>query len=70
MAGRPEVFAVEGGNLRPLSHQNDAWLADVQLAPVEDTVLHSKDGTEVHGFLVKPLSQLARGEKDLCRDCE
>lgn len=21
-------------------------------------------------FLVKPLSQLARGEKDLCRDCE
>ena len=52
----PEVFAVEGGNLRPLSRQNDAWLADVQLAPVEDTVLHSKDGTEVHGFLVKPLS--------------
>ena len=21
-------------------------------------------------FLVKPLSQLAKGEKDLCRDCE
>ena len=52
----PEVFALDGANLRRLSRQNDAWLADVQLAPVEDTVLHSKDGTEVHGFLVKPLN--------------
>src|SRR4029079_14290218 len=52
----PEVFALDGANLRRLSRQNDAWLADVQLAPVEDTVLHSKDGTEGHGFLVKPLN--------------
>jgi len=52
----PEVFALDGANLRRLSRQNDSWLADVQLAPVEDTVLHSKDGTEVHGFLVKPLN--------------
>jgi dipeptidyl aminopeptidase/acylaminoacyl peptidase len=51
----PEVYAVEGSKLRRLSRQNDAWLTDVQLAPVEDTVLHSKDGTEVHGFLVRPL---------------
>jgi dipeptidyl aminopeptidase/acylaminoacyl peptidase len=52
----PEVYAVEGANLRRLSRQNDAWLADVQLAQVEDTVLRSKDGTEVHGFLLKPLN--------------
>jgi dipeptidyl aminopeptidase/acylaminoacyl peptidase len=52
----PEVFALDGADLRRLSRQNDGWLADVQLAPVEDTVLHSKDGTEVHGFLVKPLN--------------
>ncbi|WP_051531787.1 S9 family peptidase [Sphingomonas sp. URHD0057] len=52
----PEVFALDGTNLRRISRQNDAWLADVQLAPVEDTVLHSKDGTEVHGFLVRPLT--------------
>ena len=51
----PEIYAVDGTNLRRLSHQNDSWLADVQLAPVEDTVLRSRDGTEVHGFLLKPL---------------
>jgi len=50
----PEVFAVEGSALRRLSHQNDSWLADVQLAPVEDTILRSRDGTEVHGFLLRP----------------
>ena len=51
----PEVYAVDGTDLRRLSHQNDAWLADVQLAPVEDTTFKSKDGTEVHGFLLRPL---------------
>jgi len=55
----PEVYAVDGANLRRLSHQNDSWLADVQLAPVEDTVLRSRDGTEVHGFLLKPASGAA-----------
>jgi dipeptidyl aminopeptidase/acylaminoacyl peptidase len=52
----PEVFAVEGSAFRRLSHQNDSWLADVQLAPVEDTILRSRDGTEVHGFLLKPVN--------------
>ena len=51
-----EVYAVDGTVLRRLSHQNDAWLADVQLAPVEDTVMRSRDGTEVHGFLLRPLN--------------
>ena len=51
----PEVAAIDGSAIRRLSHQNDAWLADVQLAPVEDTVLHSRDGTEVHGFLLRPI---------------
>lgn len=50
----PEVFALNGTALRRLSHQNDAWLTDVQLSPVEDTVLRSRDGTEVHGFLLRP----------------
>jgi dipeptidyl aminopeptidase/acylaminoacyl peptidase len=50
-----EVFAVEGGGLRRLSRQNDAWLADVRLAPVEEISFKSKDGTEIHGFLVRPL---------------
>jgi dipeptidyl aminopeptidase/acylaminoacyl peptidase len=55
----PEVYALDGTNLRRLSHQNDSWLADVQLAPVEDTVLKSRDGTEVHGFLLRPVSGAA-----------
>lgn len=51
----PEVYVVEqGGALRQLSHQNEAWLADVAIAPVSRTVLTSKDGTTVHGFLVTP----------------
>jgi dipeptidyl aminopeptidase/acylaminoacyl peptidase len=55
----PEVFAVEGSGLRRLSHQNDRWLADVDLAPVEDTMLRSRDGTDVHGFLLKPVGGAA-----------
>ncbi len=48
-----EVFALEGGKLRQLSHQND-WLKDVALASVEEIRFPSADGSEVHGFLVKP----------------
>ena len=51
-----EVFALDGTALRRLSRQNDGWLGDVQLAPVEDTVLKSRDGTEVHGFLLRPIA--------------
>jgi dipeptidyl aminopeptidase/acylaminoacyl peptidase len=49
-----EVYAVEGGEPRRLSRQNDAWLAEVLLGAVEETSFASKDGTEIHGFLVKP----------------
>ena len=52
----PEVYALEGSKARPLSRQNEAWLATVQLAPVELTRFRSADGTEVHGFLVRPLA--------------
>jgi dipeptidyl aminopeptidase/acylaminoacyl peptidase len=49
-----EVFALDGGALRPLSRQNDAWLAGVTLGAVEPIAFPSRDGTEVHGFLVTP----------------
>jgi dipeptidyl aminopeptidase/acylaminoacyl peptidase len=49
-----EIFAVEGGRLRKITGQNDRWLAELRLAPVEEIGFRSKDGTEVHGFLVKP----------------
>jgi len=50
----PEIYAVEGKELRQITHQNDAWLASVRLSPVEEIAFKSKDGTEIHGFLVKP----------------
>jgi dipeptidyl aminopeptidase/acylaminoacyl peptidase len=49
-----EVFAVDGNELRKLSGQNDAWLGQVRLAPVEEISVKSRDGTEIHGFMVKP----------------
>ncbi|MFA5968869.1 MAG: S9 family peptidase [Sphingomonas sp.] len=50
-----EIYALEAkGGLRQLSHQNDAWLKTVALAPVARTAFKSADGTEVHGFLVTP----------------
>lgn len=49
-----EIFAVEGGRLRKITGQNDNWLAGLRLAPVEEIGFKSKDGTEIHGFMVKP----------------
>jgi dipeptidyl aminopeptidase/acylaminoacyl peptidase len=49
-----EVFAWEGGALRQLSHVNDSLFAQLQLGTTEDFSSKSKDGTEVHGLLVKP----------------
>jgi dipeptidyl aminopeptidase/acylaminoacyl peptidase len=54
-----EVFALENGALRQLSHQNDAWLSEVQLATTEDVSFKSKDGNEAHGLLVKPVGYVA-----------
>jgi dipeptidyl aminopeptidase/acylaminoacyl peptidase len=48
-----ELYAVED-RLRPLSHMNDAWLAGLALQPHEDFTTISPDGTEIHGFLVRP----------------
>jgi len=49
-----EVYAVDNGRLRRLSHQNDAWLARVRLASVEEISFKSFDGTIINGFVVKP----------------
>ncbi|MDF5711150.1 MAG: S9 family peptidase [Nostoc sp. S4] len=49
-----EVFAFKGKDLRPLSHQNDRLLVQLNLATTNEITFHSKDGTEIHGFLVKP----------------
>ncbi len=57
-----EVYALENGALRRLSHQNDALFNELQLGTTEGFSSRSKDGTEVHGLLVKPAS-FATGRK-------
>ena len=57
-----EVAAFENGRLRRLSHQNDEWLGKVLLGTTEEFTSISKDGTEVHGLLVKP-SAYRQGQK-------
>jgi len=50
-----EVYVLDGGGKpRQLTHQNEAWLKEVEIAPVVRTSFKSRDGTEVHGFLVTP----------------
>jgi dipeptidyl aminopeptidase/acylaminoacyl peptidase len=54
-----EIFALEGSGsdwkLRKLTGVNDALLGELNLAATEDFTSKSKDGTEVHGLLTKPL---------------
>jgi dipeptidyl aminopeptidase/acylaminoacyl peptidase len=51
-----EVYAAaaDGGGERRLSHENDAFLAEVALAPVEPLAVTSSDGETVHGWLMRP----------------
>ena len=49
-----EVFAFDGkAPPRQITHDND-WLKDVSLTSVQETNFKSKDGSEVHGFLLAP----------------
>ena len=49
-----EIYALENGNLRQLTKHNDKLLSELQLATTEDFQSKSKDGTDVHGLIVKP----------------
>src|SRR5262249_50432830 len=57
-----EVYAVENGAMRRLTHQNDELFASLQLGATENFTSKSKDNTEVHGIVVKPAS-FADGQK-------
>ncbi len=57
-----EAYAFENGVLRRLTHQNDALFSEIQLGTTENFTSKSKDGTEVHGIVVKPASYAA-GQK-------
>jgi len=51
-----EIFALDGGSLRQLTHHNDALVSELELGAVEEIGFRSKDGTEVHGLITKPPS--------------
>jgi dipeptidyl aminopeptidase/acylaminoacyl peptidase len=55
----PELFALEGSSLRKLTSANDTLLAELDLGPTEDFTSKSKDNTEVHGLLTRPLGYKA-----------
>jgi dipeptidyl aminopeptidase/acylaminoacyl peptidase len=50
-----EIYAVDRGSLRQLTHQNDALFAELDLASTEEVNFKSKDGTDVHGLLTYPV---------------
>ena len=50
----PEIYALSDGQLRKLSSHNDAFLSEIQLGAVQDISFKSKDGTEIHGMMIKP----------------
>jgi dipeptidyl aminopeptidase/acylaminoacyl peptidase len=50
----PEVYAVELQGLRKLTHHNDAEMAELAFGAVEDISFPSRDGTIIHGLMVKP----------------
>jgi dipeptidyl aminopeptidase/acylaminoacyl peptidase len=52
----PEIYALEGTNVRKLTAHNDKLLSQLQLGAVENISFRSKDGTEIHGLMVKPPS--------------
>jgi dipeptidyl aminopeptidase/acylaminoacyl peptidase len=49
-----EVFALEAGKVRPLSAHNRALFGALALGTVEDVAFNSRDGTPIHGQIVKP----------------
>jgi dipeptidyl aminopeptidase/acylaminoacyl peptidase len=55
----PEVCVIDHGEVRRLTHRNDVWLSGIQLGTTEDFASRTKDGTDVHGILVKPAGAVA-----------
>jgi dipeptidyl aminopeptidase/acylaminoacyl peptidase len=54
-----EIHALEDGNLRQITRQNEALMAELKIAQTEEVSFKSKDGTEVHGLLTKPVGYVA-----------
>lgn len=50
-----EIYAINNGNLRQLTHKNDALMAEIEWGKTEEVSFKSKDGVEVHGLLTYPV---------------
>ncbi len=49
-----ELNVVENGKFRPITHHNDALIAQLQLAETREFSCKAKDGNEVHGLITLP----------------
>lgn len=49
-----EIFLLDDGELRQLTHSNRSLLDELALASVEKVQFDSRDGTEIEGFIFKP----------------
>jgi dipeptidyl aminopeptidase/acylaminoacyl peptidase len=50
-----EIYAFENGQLRVLTHHNDALIGQLKLGATEEFSTRAKDGNEVHGLITKPI---------------
>jgi dipeptidyl aminopeptidase/acylaminoacyl peptidase len=50
-----EIYAFDNGQLRVLTHHNDALLGQLKLGATEEFSCKAKDGNEVHGLITKPI---------------
>lgn len=50
----PEVYALDSSGLRRLTHHNDALMEQISLGSVQDISFPSRDGTVIHGMMIKP----------------
>src|SRR5262249_48251355 len=50
----PEVYGLENGNARLPSRHNRDLLSRIELAQAEPISFASKDGTEIHGYMMRP----------------
>jgi len=49
------IFALDGSNTIQLTDENREMMAELEKPEVEEIRFNSEDGTEIHGFLVKPI---------------
>jgi dipeptidyl aminopeptidase/acylaminoacyl peptidase len=49
-----EIYRLDNTALHPLTHQNDALMAQLKIGATEEFSCQAKDGNEVHGLIIKP----------------